>query len=147
MIVVISLCHHPLFRQLAALGLDTRDYVVFGSAPMFAHNLTERLHDLDVVARGEALRYAETHGVPGTGSVTGDRLWKLCDGRIEVSERWVSPEWDTDDLISRAELIDGIPFAPLSDVLKYKLMLRRAKDGEDIRALYRRTGAPTPPAE
>src|SRR4051794_33884646 len=99
MTVVISLCHHPLFRQLAELELDTRDYVVFGSAPMFAHNLTGKLHDLDLVARGEALRYAETHGVPGTGEVTGDRLWKLCDGHIEVSARWVSPEWDTDDLI------------------------------------------------
>lgn len=133
MTVVVGLCAHPLIQHLTNLALDTRDYVVFGSAPMFAHGLTDTIHDLDIVARGKVLRLAKTLGRPARGTVTGDPLWR--SGAIQFSARWISPEWDTDELIARAEFIDGIPFAPLADVLRYKQILRRDKDFEDIATL------------
>jgi hypothetical protein len=46
-----SLRCHPLIRRLNAMKLDPDDYVVFGSAPMFAHGLTDTIDDLDIVAR------------------------------------------------------------------------------------------------
>jgi hypothetical protein len=62
-------------------------------------------------------------------------LWTFWDGRIQFCERWISDAWQTDELIERAERIDGIPFAPLADTLAYKKMLRRMKDIDDIKLL------------
>jgi hypothetical protein len=56
-------------------------------------------------------------------------------GRIQFSRGWISDNWDADDLIDRAEIIQGLPFAPLTDILAYKRMLLRPKDLPDIAAL------------
>ena len=56
-------------------------------------------------------------------------------GRIQFSPEWISQDWDTDDLIDRAEIIQGLPFAQLTDVLAYKQKLNRPKDRPDINAL------------
>ncbi len=61
-------------------------------------------------------------------------------GLIQFSPGWISSEWNTDDLIDRAEIIQGLPFAPLPEVLAYKQALGRPKDGPDIAALLQRLG-------
>ncbi len=69
---------------------------------------------------------------------------------IQFSPGWISGDWDTDDLIDRAEIIQGLPFAQLTDVLAYKQKLNRPKDRPDIKELLdllrqpRRTHGPTP---
>lgn len=58
------------------------------------------------------------------------------DGLIQFSQEWISDDWNADELIGRAERIQGWPFAPLTDVLAYKQMLLRPKDHLDIAALH-----------
>jgi hypothetical protein len=57
--------------------------------------------------------------------------------RLQFSQRWISPAWDADKLIDNAEIIGGIRFARLPDVLAYKRALGRPKDMRDIQRILR----------
>ncbi len=67
---------------------------------------------------------------------------ELAEGRIQVFNTWTSDEWDTNELIDTAEVIEGIRFVPLSSVLRWKTTHHRAKDREDIRILEAHLGHP-----
>jgi hypothetical protein len=131
----VDILKNPLIRRLIALDLDRDDFVIFGSAPLLAHGLRRSIRDLDVVARGAAWRRASELGIPAIGTISGDPIVSLCGGCIQVSQEWVLKTWSVDDLIDRAEIIQGLRFARLVDVLAYKKMLMRPKDIADIQAL------------
>lgn len=124
-----------LIKLVDDLDLDRRDFVIFGSGPLLAHGLRRRVSDLDIVARGTAWHRACQHGDPATGAFNGAPMMTFCRGRIQFSAGWITEAWDPDDLIDRAETVQGLPFAPLADVLAYKQILRRPKDLPDIEAL------------
>jgi len=124
-----------LFNIVAELELDRRDFAVFGSGPLLAHGLRQHVRDLDVVARGDVWRRVSRHGFPAIGAINGAPMVQFWDGLIQFSATWVSESWDTDELIDRAEIIQGLPFARLCDVLAYKQILRRPKDLADIEVL------------
>jgi len=134
-----ALPENRLIRRLAVLvselDLDVRDFVIFGSGPLLAHGLRYGIHDLDVVARGPAWQRVLEHGCRGTGSVNGAPMALFWDGLIQFSQGWISADWDPDDLIDRAQRVQGWPFATLADVLAYKEILLRPKDYPDIAAL------------
>ncbi len=140
---------YPLIRDLLALvdelGLDLGDMVIFGSGPLLAKGLRSDIRDLDVVARNETWRLVERHGVPSAGEVNGARMAQFRGGLIQFSSGWVSDEWKAAELIDRAEIIDGLPFARLVDVLAYKEQLNRPKDRWDICTL-RKLGVARPVA-
>ena len=125
-----------LARLVTELDLDSRDFVIFGSGPLLAHGLRYDIHDLDIVARGPAWRRVADHGCPGTGSINGAPMALFWGGLIQFSQGWISADWNADDLIDRAETIQGWPFARLTDVLAYKQVLVRPKDYPDIAALH-----------
>ena len=114
-----------LFGRLKALGLPKGDYAVFGSGPLAARGLIREIGDLDVVARGAAWGRAKELGsarrAPG-----GDPVVRLGGGDIEVFGGWLG--WDVDALVDRAEVVGGLPFAQLEDVLAFKLSHGRPKD-------------------
>lgn len=124
-----------LIKLIDELNLDHRDLVIFGSAPLLAHGLRQTIRDLDVVARGTAWHRVSECGFPAVGAISGAPMALFWGGRIQFSPEWISKEWDTDDLIGRAEIIQGLPFAQLTDVLAYKQALSRPKDRVDIEAL------------
>lgn len=126
-----------LVKLTIELDLDPRDFVIFGSAPLLAHGLRRRIHDLDIVARGTTWRHASRHGCPATGKINGAPMALFWGGLIQFSPSWISKDWDPDDLIDRADVIEGLPFAQLTDVLAYKQKLCRPKDRPDIEALLR----------
>ena len=114
-----------LLGKLRALDLPEGDYAVFGSGPLAAHGLVEEVRDLDVVARGPAWARAKELG-PVRTAPKGDPVVWLEGGAIEVFGGWLG--WDIDALIDNAEIIDGLPFARLEDVLAFKLSHGRPKD-------------------
>jgi hypothetical protein len=128
------------FGKLRALDLPTADYAIFGSGPLAVRGLIEEVHDLDVVARGAAWEQAK-----GLGKVRiapeGDPVVWLEGGVIEVFGGWLG--WDIDMLIDNAQIIDGLPFASLEDVLAFKLSLGRPKDVAHARLIegYLRGGS------
>jgi len=124
-----------LTRLVIDLNLNRSDFVIFGSGPLLAHGLRRNIRDLDVVARGTTWYRVSERGLPATGAISGAPMALFSGGRIHFSPGWISQDWDIDDLIDRAEIIHGLPFAHLTDVLAYKQMLNRPKDRADIDAL------------
>jgi hypothetical protein len=120
---------------ITELQLDRRDFVIFGSGPLLAHGLRRRIHDLDIVARGDTWQKVREYGVAESGTVNGAPIAQFWDGHIQFSAGWVSARWNAGQLIDRAEVIQGLPFARLADVLAYKQELRRPKDRPDIAVL------------
>ena len=139
-----------LVKLVTDLDLDRRDFVIFGSGPLLAHGLRRSIRDLDVVARGTAWDSVSRYGCPADGAINGAPMALFWDGLIQFSQGWIPPkdkDWgtrDTDDLIDRAEVIQGLPFAQLTDVLAYKQNLNRPKDRADIRALLDLLSPPGP---
>ncbi len=121
---------NPLVKKLLSLGLPPDDFVVFGSGPLMARGLRES-HDLDVLARGAAWEKARAAGEPRL-SKQGDPAAVFFGGEIEVFGSWGPGVWDVDGLIDGADVIDGIRFATLENVLKWKRLLGRPKDLADI---------------
>jgi len=124
---------HPLIEKLLALGLPAADFAVFGSGPMMAHGLKEA-HDLDIIARGAAWSAVQGLGPRTKGAYGGHKI-ELADGAIEVFDSWGPGAWDADELIDTAEVIAGIRFVTLENVLKWKTMMKRPKDAGHIRLI------------
>ena len=122
-----------IFKELLSLHLPVSDYVIFGSGPLFAHGIRSDVRDLDILARGSAWRKALTYGTAPVNPPSGNgSMIVLFDGRIEIFNSWVSAEWDVDSLIDNAEFIDGLPFVPLTTVLRWKKSAPRENDQRDI---------------
>jgi len=135
---------HVLLRQLRELNLDPRQFVIFGSAPLLVHGLRTDIRDLDVLARNSAWDEVVAKGKRASGDVTRDEVREFHDGRIQFTQRWISGDFDTDDLINRATTVDGLRYAPLAEVLCYKEKLDRPKDQDDIAALRKYLGLALP---
>ncbi|POX48638.1 hypothetical protein [Streptomyces sp. Ru72] len=131
----MELAGHPLIRELCSLELSTVDYVVAGSGPLLAHGLRRVVHDLDIVARGDAWKTVLQLGNPETPPSGCGRLVSLFDGDIEVFDRWLPGSPGPDEMIEAAEWVQGIPFSPLREVLSWKERLGREKDQEDIKLI------------
>jgi hypothetical protein len=121
-----------LFEKLRVLGLPAGDYAVFGSGPLAVRGLIHEVRDIDAVARGaaweRATRLGTVHEAPG-----GDQVVRLEGGAVEVFGGWLG--WDIDAIIDGAEVIDGLPFARLEDVLAFKRSYGRPKDLEHARLI------------
>jgi hypothetical protein len=126
-----DLTDNSLVMQLLLLGLPPEDFAVFGSGPMMAHGIKEA-HDLDVLARGAAWEKAARSAEILPGGFGGR---KVAIGDIEIFDAWAPGEWDVDELIDTAEVIDGIRFVTLENVLKWKKLAARPKDAGHIRLI------------
>ncbi|MFA6603481.1 MAG: hypothetical protein WCT10_01410 [Patescibacteria group bacterium] len=122
---------NPLVCRLLELELPTADFAVFGSGPMMARGWRDS-RDLDIVARGAAWDKARQVGVE---SFTADGAVKYVIGPIEVFDSWAPGQWDVNELIDGAELIDGVRFVSLENVIKWKRLMGRPKDLEDIKLI------------
>ena len=88
-----------------------------------------------MIARGDAWgRACLLWGVEKTN--IGDVSRTVIDGKeIEVFDTWGPGDWDVSELIDGADVIDGVRFVRLQEVLRWKELMNRPKDVEDIRVL------------
>lgn len=136
----MRLRQHPFIRELLTLHLPTDDYVVAGSGPLLAHGLRQDVSDLDIVARADAWKIALSMAdatVPPSGH---GLMVVLFGGDIEIFDRWLPGAQNADELINSAELVEGIPFCPLSRVLEWKVRSNREKDKRDIKLIREHMG-------
>ncbi|WP_068920887.1 hypothetical protein [Planobispora rosea] len=133
-----------LFATLTALHLPYGSYVICGSAALYIRGLRARLGDLDVLATGPAWDIVTTLDAPRPALSGYGLVIHHPHAAIEFVDRW-TPGWDTTRLIASADLIDGLPFMRLGDVLAWKQAARRPKDIPDIAAVNRLRRAWTGP--
>ena len=110
--------------MVRALELPQNEYVVFGSAPLLAHGLVTDIGDIDLLATGAAWQKAQKLALPKTAP-GGDLIVQLTP-EVAIFDGWLG--LDTDAVIRRAEMWDGLPLAQLADVAAYKRLLDRPKD-------------------
>lgn len=123
-----------IFAKVRTLRLPAGEYVVFGSGPMEAHGLRPS-GDIDIFVTEKLYAVLKRQGWE-------ERAWDAGGHFLEREEFEVVKTWHYDtydpsieELMGRAEIIQGIPFAPLSDVLSYKHILNRPKDQADIKLI------------
>lgn len=131
----MNLSAHPIFNKLLSLELNPADYLVFGSTPMWLYGLKDLSGDVDILARGEAWAKATQLGKVETPASGASKVVRLFDGEIEIFDGWFPGEWDVDELIDNAIIVEGIGFASLENVLKWKKEFGREKDLEHARVI------------
>lgn len=130
-----SILENELIKKLLSLNLPRDDYSIFGSGPMSAHGIKELGHDIDIIARGDAWRCACSIEPPVTSIMGNGLVVNLFNKEIEVFDSWAPGDWNIDALIDGSELIEGIRFVSLHDVVKWKKLMKREKDFEHIRLI------------
>lgn len=124
-----------LFQKVKDLNLPVGKYALFGSAPMGVRGLRD-CHDIDVIVT-ETL-WNDYKMKPDWSLARTKNKDKHSDGlrndNIELWKDWW-PEWDINKLIQEAEMIDGLPFVKLEEVLKWKKQIAREKDLMDVKII------------
>lgn len=123
-----------LFALLRSLELPAGDYAVFGSGPMIVRGMVEATNDLDIITRGAAWQRVLEIGTL-THFEDGHPCVDLFDGKITFGITWKYGEFDLDELIDTAEVIDGLPFVQMEHVSTYKRAAGRPKDLEHLAIL------------
>jgi hypothetical protein len=134
----------PLEREafLAAvesLPFDRGNWAVFGSGPLLVNGIVSSISDVDVIAQGPAwtaaCEYASSEASVGD---SGDRMVRFASGdgaTIEVFDGWLGDQSSVARWIAEADIIDGIRFVKVAEVLAFKKRLNRPKDAAHIAAI------------
>lgn len=123
-----------IFEEVKSLNFPIGEYLIAGSGPMAAHGIRD-YKDIDILASEKLYEDLKKS------------KWEICllDGvggkrevlkyeKFEVGKNlWVnSYNPNTEEILKSAEIINDVPFLPLSELIKYKKALGREKDLRDI---------------
>jgi hypothetical protein len=114
-------------EELTALNLQPGDYVIFGSGPLAVRNLREA-KDIDFIVSDKIWpdlknKYLQYYN-PEKNFVSV--------GNLEFSNTWPDIAGNPQELIKKAEIIEGLPFVRLEYVLEWKTNRGSEKDLRDI---------------
>jgi len=123
-----------LFDEFRKFNLPAGEYAIFGSGPMGIRNL-RKCTDIDFIATDKLFLELKSQpqwkeGITRLGMEKLD--YKNGKGEVEVVKEWAPGSWNIEELIKNAEVIDGLPFVRLEEVLKWKKLWGREKDQKDI---------------
>jgi len=123
-----------IFKEVKKLNLPAEQYLVAGSGPMAARGIRD-YKDIDILVTENLYQkliekgwnLVKINGVNGKFKV-------LKKGKFESDKRLWCGDYkpDTKTLIKKAEVINGVPFLPLAELIKFKKALGRGKDLKDI---------------
>jgi hypothetical protein len=127
-----------IFAEVKHVSLPLGQYVVFGSGPLMAHGIRDSA-DVDLFVtptlyqtlKADGWEEKELNNPPG-----GVCLFR---GIYEADDTWHYGVYDPtpEQVISVAEVIHEVPFAPLTEVLRWKRAFGRPKDVADVELIER----------
>ena len=126
--------HDELLEALRRLALPISEYAVFGSGPLLVRGIIQEIHDLDVLCRGQAWQQVQSLGETRRLEHFDVCVVSMLDGKLTFGDRWAIGDFDVNELIESAEIIDGIPFVRLENVIRYKTIADREKDRAHLAA-------------
>lgn len=121
-----------LFKKVKGLNLPIGKYALFGSAPLGIRDL-KNCHDVDIIVSEDL--WNEYKNKPEWELKEMPNEFKdvyLCNGDIELWKNWRPESWDIESLIKNAEIIEGLPFVKLEEMIRWKKMNGREKDLKDV---------------
>lgn len=115
-------------------NFDNGSYVVFGSCPMAAAGIRES-SDIDMLVSEQLFTKLQKRGWKVANKGHKDNPLVLDD--FEAHKSWELSSYNPSlkQLMSKANYIEGIPFASLEDVKKWKLASGRPKDIRDVKLI------------
>lgn len=121
-----------IFEEIKKLNLPLDQYVVVGSGPMVARGIRD-FKDIDILVTEDTFEQLsqEEEWKTSTGE-DGRRVLKKDVFEVDRVLWCKDYQPDTNDLIKNSEVINGIPFLQLSELIKFKKTLSREKDLKDI---------------
>lgn len=119
---------------MKALGWPAGSYVVFGSGPMAAAGIREA-SDIDFLVSPDLYKKLRDAGWKELVKSPTDK--PLVKDVYEAHPNWDFTNYKPtlNQLLSTATVIDGIPFASLEEVKKWKTEGKRPKDLADIKLI------------
>lgn len=119
-----------LLEQLRKLNLPQDQYAVYGSGPLAIRKIREA-KDLDIIVTDDLYQKLKEK-YPRTNRYKG-----IIIGEIEIYPVWAwEPEiHGLEGCIKRAEMIDGIKYINLEDLIQCKRMMGGEKHLNDIRLI------------
>lgn len=119
-----------LIDQVKKINLPIEEYAVFGSAVMAIRNLREA-PNIDLIVTNVLWdKLIETY--------TPDSEGFIHINNVKISNWWFAPTCkDISTMIKESEIINGLPFVRIEDVLFYKKNLKTEKDKNDVMLIER----------
>ena len=120
-----------ILSKVKALNLPEKSYVVFGSCPLALAGLREA-NDIDLLVSDETFKLLKSCGWKQIQKGLNDN--PLVHDVFEAHKNWNFSSYSPtlEHLLKSPTVIDGIPFASLEEVRKWKASSRRPKDIVDI---------------
>jgi hypothetical protein len=123
-----------IIQTVKDLELPANSFVVFGSCPMAAADIREA-GDVDMLVTREVFEQLRADGWQERDKGGNDK--PLTKGDCEAHYAWNFSSYKPtlQQLLETANDYDGIPFASLEEVKKWKQSSGRPKDLEDIKLI------------
>lgn len=125
-----------VIQEVKKLGLPLGEYVVVGSGPMAVRNLRPT-NDIDLVVIPRLYKKLKLSGWHEEHSPDPWREFGIFYRSFDAGIDWSINDFRPNpvELINDADIIDGVAFAKLQDVLAWKIAANRDKDTADIKLI------------
>lgn len=126
-----------IIKSVKSLNLTLGTYAVVGSGPLHVRKLREA-HDIDLIVTEEV--YATLKDLGWKENLYPEnpgRPKAIYSGDFDASTSWSVGSYNPDpaNLIANADVIDGVAFVRLSEVLQWKQACGRPKDIVDVQLI------------
>ena len=120
-----------ILQKVKQLGLPDGSYVVYGSGPMAAAGIREA-NDIDMLVSPELFKKLERDGWQVRQKGPNDNPLVFND--FEAHQSWSFSDYNPalEHLLASATVVDGVPFAALEEVRKWKAANITGKSQRDI---------------
>ncbi len=116
-----------IINTVKSLNFPLGSYAVFGSGPMAIRGLKEA-KDIDITVKNDFFEKLK------------EKYKEIKPGQINISDVEIFAAWNSlidnaEEVINRADTINGVRFIKLEDLIIWKRKLGRAKDLSDIKII------------
>lgn len=119
-----------IFESVKNLKLPLGKFALFGSGPLGVRGIRES-DDADIIVTADLFNKLKNDpGWKADINKNGNEV--LLRENMEVFRNWSPGDWNIDDLIKDAEIIEGLLFVKLEHVLRWKKIYGREKDLKDL---------------
>lgn len=120
-----------IIAKVKSLHLPRDSYVLYGSCPMALHGIREA-NDIDLLVTSKVLNRLEKSGWKKI--IKGPKDHPFTFEEFEAHDNWNFSNYcpSLEQLQSSATIVEGIPFASIQEVRKWKAASTRSKFKRDV---------------
>lgn len=122
-----------ILEKIKSLNIPIGKYIVIGSSILEVKGI-RKANDIDILILDGEFDKLRTAGFQEKRYPDGNIT--LVGNNFEISNKFISGYRQNPGVaISKAEIINGVPFMTLRELIKYKQFMRRVKDLKDIKLI------------